>query len=504
MTEHDELERLQRVERERALILDAAGEGIYGLDREGRGTFVNAAAMEILGWTPEDLIGKTTHDLHHHTRADGSHYPHEECPIYAALRDGAVHRIDDEVFWHKDGHCVPVEYTSTPIWENGEIQGAVVLFHDITERKRAENELRTAYDRIAELKDSLERERDYLREEVNVAHNFGEIVGGSAGLKSVLERIEAVAATPSNVLVLGESGTGKELVARAIHSRSPRADGPLVKVNCPSIPDELFESEFFGHVKGAFTGAHRDRSGRLQLADGGSLFLDEVSEIPVALQGKLLRALQEREFERVGEEQTRHVDVRVIAASNRDLRKEVEAGRFREDLYYRLNVFPIEVPPLRDRREDILPLARHFLEQKSRDFGVEAPRVTRPQAEQLLGYDWPGNIRELQNVIERALILSGTGPLRLDLETSAGSRADAGIDIDAGAFPLGDDPQQAKGFLTEEEFRERERQNLLAALEHADWRVSGPGGAAELLGLKATTLNYRMKAYGLRRPRDRT
>jgi len=491
-TESD-LQRLRRLERERALILDAAGEGIYGLDREGRGTFVNAAAMEILGWTLEDVAGQTTHDLHHHTRTDGSPYPHDECPIYAALKDGAVHRIDDEVFWHKDGHCIPVEYTSTPIWEDGEIQGAVVMFHDITERKRAEQELREAYDRITELKDSLERERDYLREEVNVAHNFGEIVGESAALQRVLGQIEAVAPTPANVLILGESGTGKELVARAIHGYSNRASGTLIKVNCPSIPKDLFESEFFGHVKGAFTGAHRDRTGRFQLANGGTLFLDEISEIPLDLQGKLLRALQEREFERVGEEQTQYVDVRVVAASNRDLHAEVEAGRFREDLYYRLNVFPIHMPPLRERRDDILPLATKFLEQTSSEFGIDPPKLTRAQADRLRAYDWPGNIRELQNVIERAVILSRNGPLRLDLETDAGTRNTGVTAPDEEADTPGD-------FLTEAELRERERRNLLAALEQADWRVSGPGGAAELLGVKPTTLSYRIKSFGLRKP----
>jgi len=492
-----ELQRLRRLERERALILDAAGEGIYGLDREGRGTFVNAAAMEILGWTLEDVAGQTTHDLHHHTRSDGSPYPHDECPIYAALKDGAVHRIDDEVFWHKDGHCIPVEYTSTPIWEDGEIRGAVVMFHDITERKRAERELREAYERIGELKDSLERERDYLREEVNVAHNFGEIVGESVALQRVLDQIEAVAPTPANVLILGESGTGKELVARAIHGHSDRANGPLIKVNCPSIPEELFESEFFGHVKGAFTGAHRDRTGRFQLADGGTLFLDEVSEIPLDLQGKLLRALQEREFERVGEEETRHVDVRVIAASNRDLRAEVDAGRFREDLYYRLNVFPIDVPPLRERREDIVPLATQFLESVSCDFGMEPSNLTRAQADRLRAYDWPGNIRELQNVIERAVILSRDGPLRLELEAPAGAG-------EAPGTALEEELDEDRAFVTEAEFRERERRNLLAALECANWQVSGEGGAAALLGLKPTTLAYRMKSLGLRRPADRS
>ena len=490
----DELQRLRRLERERGSILEAAGEGIYGLDQDGCATFVNETAMSLLGWTIEDCAGCAVHDLHHHSHPDGSPYAREDCPIYAALKDGAVHRVDNEVFWHKDGHSIPVEYTSTPIKVDGEIQGAVVVFRDISERKRAEGELRNAFEQIAELKDALERERDYLREEVRVSRNFGDIIGESAALRQVLGQIEAVAATPANVLILGESGTGKELVAHAIHKNSRRADGPLIKVNCPSIPKELFESEFFGHVKGSFTGAHRDRVGRFQLADGGTLFLDEVGEIPIDLQGKLLRALQEREFERVGDDETRHVDVRVVAATNRDLREEAQAGRFRQDLYYRLSVFPIEVPPLRERREDILPLATHFAARVSRELGIEPPSFTRGHAQQLETYPWPGNIRELQNVVERALILSINGPLRFDLDKS-----DESPGFSTPISSLTGDETQA--YLTDAQFREQERQNLTAALEHAGWRVSGPGGAAELLGLKPTTLTHRMKTFGVRRRR---
>ena len=285
-----------------------------------------------------------------------------------------------------------------------------------------------------------------------------------------------------------------ELNGYPVHKNSRRADGPLIKVNCPSIPKELFESEFFGHVKGSFTGAHRDRVGRFQLADGGTLFLDEVGEIPIDLQGKLLRALQEREFERVGDDETRHVDVRVVAATNRDLREEAQAGRFRQDLYYRLSVFPIEVPPLRERREDILPLATHFAARVSRELGIEPPSFTRGHAQQLETYPWPGNIRELQNVVERALILSINGPLRFDLDKS-----DESPGFSTPISSLTGDETQA--YLTDAQFREQERQNLTAALEHAGWRVSGPGGAAELLGLKPTTLTHRMKTFGVRRRR---
>jgi transcriptional regulator with GAF, ATPase, and Fis domain len=265
-----------------------------------------------------------------------------------------------------------------------------------------------AFEEIEQLKRRLELENEYLREEISQSQAFGDIVGSSPALQKVLEQIELVATTNANVLILGESGTGKELVARAIHQRSQRRDRPLVKVNCASIPKELFESEFFGHAKGAFTGALRDRIGRFQLADGGTIFLDEVGEIPLDLQNKLLRVLQEREFERVGEETSRRVDVRIIAATNRDLEAESRAGRFREDLYYRLGIFPIQVPPLRDRAADIGLLAAHFVRHFCEQLNLPSRKLTRGDVERLERFDWPGNVRELQNVIERALIRSVT------------------------------------------------------------------------------------------------
>lgn len=375
----------------------------------------------------------------------------------------------------------------------GDVHRMLVASKDVTERNQAERELRAALAENASLKDELERERDYLREEVNVAMNFGRIIGRSPSLKHMLSQVEAVAETPASVLVLGESGVGKELVARAIHARSGRADAPLVKVNCASIPKELFESEFFGHVKGAFTGAHRDRVGRFQLADGGSIFLDEVGEIPFELQGKLLRVLQESEFERVGDDITRTVDVRIIAATNRNLEQLVVDGTFREDLFYRLSVFPIDVPPLRKRPEDILQLAQHFLEQTCTEFGRSTLKLTQGQAEVIQAYDWPGNVRELKNVIERAVILSKGSNLRLDL--SLPDRADSLVGVENDRSP-GDDR-----VLTEKEMRNLQKQNLLAALKQSNWRVSGKDGAAELLDIKPTTLTDRIKAYGIHKPR---
>jgi transcriptional regulator with GAF, ATPase, and Fis domain len=353
--------------------------------------------------------------------------------------------------------------------------------------------LRSTLAENARLREELERERDYLREEVNVAMNFGRIVGQSPALKHMLAQVEAVAQTPANVLVLGESGVGKELVARAIHARSPRADAPLVKVNCASIPKELFESEFFGHVKGAFTGAHRDRVGRFQLADGGTIFLDEVGEIPPELQSKLLRVLQESEFERVGDDVTKSVDVRVIAATNRDLEKLVMAGKFREDLFYRLSVFPIEVPPLRERRDDTVQLAQHFLDLTCKDFGRKPIKLTRSQVETICEYDWPGNVRELKNVIERAVILSQGNVLRLDLSLPEKAKA-------TGGRQRGPEETNADGVLTEREMKTLQKKNLMLALKQANWRVSGKGGAADLLGIRPTTLSDRIRAPGIKRP----
>ncbi len=268
---------------------------------------------------------------------------------------------------------------------------------------------------IRRLQERLQAENTYLREELAGAHAYGEIIGESPSLKDIMARIDLVAPTGASVLVLGESGTGKELIAREIHKHSQRADRPLIKVNCATIPRELYESEFFGHIKGSFTGAISDRLGRFEAADGGTLFLDEVGEIPPPLQGKLLRVLQEGEFERVGEGRTRKVDVRIIAATNKNISEEVSSGRFREDLYYRLNVFPIEVPPLREHKEDIPLLAAHFIRVFSQRLNRPAPPLTEANRMDLNAHDWPGNVRELQNIIERALILSPQGRLRFDL-----------------------------------------------------------------------------------------
>ena len=472
----------QESERDNQLLLSSVGDGIYSIDSEGLATFVNPAGARMLGWAPQDMIGKNIHRIHHHTHANGSHYPVEECPIYKAVRDGVVHEGRQEVFWRRDGSSFPVEFTSTPVISDGRIVGAVVVFRDITERRSTENQLQSALEELKVLKDRLEEQNAYLQEEIHIEHNFREIVGQSEPIIKIIKQIDVVAPTDASVLINGESGTGKELIARAIHQASRRNASPLIRVNCAAIPAELFESEFFGHIRGAFTGAVRDRVGRFELADGGTLFLDEIGEIPLELQSKLLRVLQEGQFERVGEERTRKVDVRIIAATNRDLRQEVAAKHFREDLYFRLNVFPIQSPALRERPIDIAPLAAHFLKQTGKRLNMPGRRLRNCDIERLQRYSWPGNIRELQNVIERALITSVGADLNLDLPDEPNPGLPA---------PLR--PSSSATIMTDVQIRELERSNMQAALKAADGKLFGKGGAAELLGLKPTTLASRFK-----------
>jgi PAS domain S-box-containing protein len=471
----------QESERDNQLLLSSVGDGIYSINSDGLATFVNPAGARMLGWEPQDMIGKNIHRIHHHSHADGSHYPVEDCPIYKAVRDGVVHEGRQEVFWRRDGSVFPVEFTSTPVISDGRIAGAVVVFRDITERRNTENQLQSALAELNILKQRLEEQNAYLQEEIHIEHNFREIVGQSDPILKIIKQIDVVAPTDASVLINGESGTGKELIARAIHQASRRSASPLIRVNCAAIPTELFESEFFGHIRGAFTGAVRDRVGRFELADGGTLFLDEIGEIPLELQSKLLRVLQEGQFERVGEERTRKVDVRIIAATNRDLRQEVTAKRFREDLYFRLNVFPIQSPALRDRAMDIPQLAAHFLKQTSQRLNMPGRRLRNSDIERLQHYSWPGNIRELQNVIERALITSHGADLNMDLPDEP-KRSQSVI------------PQHSPpAIMTDAQLRELERSNMQAALKASNGKLFGKGGAAELLGIKPTTLASRLK-----------
>jgi len=356
-----------------------------------------------------------------------------------------------------------------------------------------------SYEEIASLKARLEKENVYLQEEIRTEHNFEEIIGDSPSLRALLRRVDQVAPTDSTVLIYGETGTGKELIARAIHDRSNRKNRPLVKVNCSAISAGLVESELFGHVKGAFTGAFERRIGRFELADGGTIFLDEVGELPLDTQVKLLRVLQEREFEPVGSNRSVRVDVRIICATNRNLEASIKAGTFRSDLYYRLNVFPLEVPPLRERRLDVEQLAKFFISRYARNLGKKITGISDSATQKLLSYSWPGNIRELQNVIERALILS-TGPI-LDLETELTT-------VSSSPVPS-EQPLEVPPVLLDADqspmktLNEVEREHILAVLQQTHGVIDGSNGAAKTLGMHPNTLRHRMEKLGIKRTAHR-
>lgn len=350
---------------------------------------------------------------------------------------------------------------------------------------------------IKNLKARLQAENSYLKHELASAHRYGTIIGKSSAIKQVTTQIGLVAPTNANVLIGGASGTGKELVAREIHKNSKRKSMAFVKVNCAAIPGDLYESEFFGHIKGAFTGAVKSRIGRFEAAHQGTLFLDEVGDIPLSLQSKLLRVLQEGEYERLGDERTRKVDVRVIAATNRDLKREVEDGNFREDLYYRLNVFPILAPSLKERTCDIELLAAHFIKVIAAELEILAPQISMANIQDLMAYSWPGNIRELENMIERAMIMSSAekaGKLDFSLLPKAENPDDT-FNYKAPPTHLAADT-----VLSEQDLLELARNNMIKALERCNWKIYGEDGAASLLGIKPTTLIERMKRQGIEKP----
>jgi transcriptional regulator with GAF, ATPase, and Fis domain len=410
-----------------------------------------------------------------------------------------------DMTWVKKEHIVG--FVGQPMIYKGEVLGVLAMFTRVALGQEALGLMRMIADHLAyavsnarafaeikHLKRQIEKENAYLREEVNIAQSFNGIIGKSYALQEMLRQIVLVAPMDTSVLITGESGTGKELVARELHARSKRARHPMIKINCSAIPKNLFESEFFGHARGAFTGAHKDRGGFFQIADRGTLFLDEISEIPLELQGKLLRVLQEGEYQRVGEEKIRKVDVRIISATNRDLGQEITAGRFREDLYYRINVFPLRLPPLRDRKEDIPLLINHFLDLTSRRLNRPKPRFTQSDIKSLAQYDWPGNIRELQNIIERAVITSHLGKP----DASISSLAYQGVRTTIlSARTRGHFDKDKSGILTDAEIRRLERENMIKALCVCNGKIYGPGGASEKLGIKPTTLISRLKKTGV-------
>ena len=466
------------LERQNQLILNAAGEGIYGVNADGKTTFLNRAAQEMLGWTAEDLLGHDIHSVIHHHHLNGEVYPSHDCPIYQSFRFEQVARIEDEVFWRKDGKPIRVEYVSTPIYDQKVLAGAVVIFRDITERKENERKLREAMEEVAALRDRLEQENAYLQEAITSERAHHDIIGRSPAIRQLLTKIGLVAPTDATVLITGEAGTGKALVATAIHSDSPRRRRPLIHFKCGAVTADATEAELFGQMRGAYPGALRDKPGKLELAHGGTLFLDDVSELPLEQQGRLLHALQAGEVTRLGDTRTRQIDIRVIAATTKNLENEVAAGRMREDLWLFLNVFPITCTPLRDRRDDIPELAAHLLDIACKRMNRPRTVITERMMDRLCAYPWPGNVRELKNVIERAAILSTGGKLMVELGTDTPAR-----------------PSPTQVIRTEAEIQQAIRDNIVACLRETKGKVAGPDGAAALLGIQPTTLYSRIRKF---------
>jgi PAS domain S-box-containing protein len=465
-------------EEQLAALLESAMDAIIVLDAAGGITRVNPAAEKLFGCTAEDLIGE---DLRQFMPAESAAQFEALVKELDAQREGlrqlwipqsfAVQRWDKTTF--------PAEATLSRFENRGQAYHTVIL-RNVDDRLAAQRRL-----------ELLAAETEYLRDSVREYAGMGEMLGSSLAMKELFESLRRVAATDATVLVTGETGTGKELIARSIHEASVRREGPLVRVNCAAIPGTLMESEFFGHERGAFTGATTKREGRFGLADGGTIFLDEVGELPLDLQAKLLRVLQEGEFEPLGSTRTRRVNVRVVAATNRDLESLVREGKFREDLFYRLNVFPLRVPPLRERGTDVTLLARAFSEQFSRRMGRRADLLHPDDYRRLQEYSWPGNVRELQNVIERALILSTGSRLNLDRALPENG---------ARKSPPAERVMEDSRILSARELELFERANLERALAACGGKIAGEQGAARRLGLAASTLTSRMKVLGIQRP----
>lgn len=473
-------------ERNRA-ILNAMPDFMFLNDREGTYLDYHARNEEILLKPPSEFLGKKQSDV----------LP----PELAA----AFSRSFNDVF--QTDQPVLIEYKlplpqglrtfeASMVRCNGD--KILTIVRDITERREAEESLKKALDEVQRLKDQLHQENVYLQEEIRVASNFGAIIGRSEALRRVLSKAEQVAPLDTTVSIFGETGTGKELLAHAIHELSPRGKHALVKVNCAALPGSLIESELFGHEKGAFTGADARRIGRFEIANSGTIFLDEVGELPLDLQAKLLRILEEGEFERVGESHTIKVDVRVIAATNRNLEEAVRKGEFRADLYYRLNIFPITLPPLRERKEDIRILVTHLVKQLSQKLGKTIETIPQETMTKLRNYPWPGNVRELRNVIERAVIISPGSTLRLieDLDPQA-----LEVDLQKQTVTLDVFPDTG---LVGETLEQTEYNLILRTLKNVHWKLEGPGGAAELLNLHPSTLRSKMRKLGIERPRYET
>jgi formate hydrogenlyase transcriptional activator len=483
-------EALLESEQRYRLLIDTAPVMVWMSGTDGLCTDFNQPWLDFTGRTMEQELGEGwLEGVHHEDKQRcidnylAAFGERESFTMQYRLR-----RSDGEYLWVLD-NGVP-RFT-----RDGSFLGYIGSCTDITERKHMEEELTRALLELHRLKEQLLDEKIHLREDVNFAQHFGQIIGHSGSLKLALVQTEQVAPTDATVLITGETGTGKELFAHAIHSLSPRRDRQFVKVNCSALPATLIESELFGHEKGAFTGANARRIGRFELAHGGTILLDEIGDLPPELQGKLLRVLQEREFERLGSNQIIKVDVRVVAATNHNLKDAVRAGTFRDDLYFRLNVFPIHLPPLRERREDIQELASFFVNQFSQKLGKRIDTIPADVLKALEGYAWPGNVRELSNVLERSVILSSGRKIRLadSLRVNGAAGANGGGVIE----PKATEPKTARRVARLEEV---EREHILEVMEQTYWRVEGRHGAAVILGLRPGTLRSRLKRLGIRRP----
>ena len=444
----------------------------YVFDLQGKLKRWNKDAEAVLGYSAEEMKDKFIGDL----------YNDEDMKrvmkvVEKVIEDGREHQVEYD-FINKSGEIVPYYYGSGKLMDIGDEQYIVGQSINISEIKQAQEEIARQLEEINELKNQLEAENIYLRHELKSTSSYGEIIGESNVLKHLLYRVEQVAPIDSIVLLEGETGTGKELFARAIHKKSNRSNKPMITVNCASLPASLIESELFGHEKGAFTGALQKQIGRFELASGGTLFLDEIGEIPIELQAKLLRVLQEGEFERIGNPKTIKIDVRIIAATNRNLEEEIKRGRFRKDLFYRLNVYPITIAPLRDRPDDIPHLVKHFVKRFNQKFKKNITQIPRKVMHNLKLYHWPGNIRELENIIERAMILSKSPTLKVEkLKTP---------DYDSGEKL--------------QTLADHERNYIKMVLDQTLWRINGPKGAARILDMHPETLRTRMRKFGIKRP----
>jgi len=451
------------------------------LDAEGRYIYNTPSGIkdpELRKW----IIGKTNHEWCKRRNHPMSIADRRQEVIDQVIKEQRVLTFE-ELWIDRQGKKRYYHRFFSPVTDaHNKVTHVIGYGQEITDLKKSQKRLRKALEEVKRLKDRLQAENAYLQEEIKLTHNFEEIVSKNKKYKKILASIEQVATTSATVLILGESGTGKELLARAIHGISNRSNRPIVKINCAALPANLIESELFGHEKGAFTGALNLKIGRFELADGGTIFLDEIGDLPLELQSKLLRVLQEGEFERLGSPKTMTVDVRIIAATNKDLEDAVTKKEFREDLYYRLNVFPITSIPLRERKDDIPPLVTHFCHKYTARFGKKIAVIPKRVIDTLMDYHWPGNIRELENIIERAVIISKGKKLNLG-------------DFSPQRMGIG-----KKDVITS--LHENEKRHILRALKATNWRIGGDGGAAILLGIKRTTLNARMKKLNIQRSND--